>query len=189
MRHHVDGRKLNMTSSHRKAMFANMASSLVIHDRIETTLPKAKELRRIADRLVTLGKRNTVHARRQAFALIKDRQAVVKIFGDLAGRFADRNGGYTRIYKLGCRHGDRAPMAIIEYLTKDGGTQLKEAKTGGKDKVKAKAKAKVEKKNKVKAKVEKKTEMTKEAASKKKASKNTRNTKRPPLKKSSTNDK
>lgn len=116
MRHHVDGRKLGRTTAHRKAMFANMMSSLILHDRIETTLPKAKELRRYADRLVTLGKRQTIHARRRAVAMTRNKTAVRKLFDDIARRFVERNGGYTRIYKLGFRHGDSAPMAIIEYL-------------------------------------------------------------------------
>lgn len=116
MRHHVAGRKLGRTSAHRKSMLANLASSLAIHGRIETTLPKAKELRSIADRLVTLGKRGTLAARRRALALIRDRKAVQKAFAELAVRFHDRNGGYTRILKLGYRHGDSAPMAMIEYL-------------------------------------------------------------------------
>lgn len=116
MRHRVAHRKLGRTSAHRKAMLANMASSLVLHERIETTLPKAKELRRIADRMVTLGKRKTLGARRRAVAMIRDKKAVHKLFEDLAARFSGRNGGYTRIYKLGWRRGDLAPMAVIEYL-------------------------------------------------------------------------
>lgn len=116
MRHHVAGRKLGRTSAHRKAMFANMASSLLMHDRIETTLPKAKELRPLADRLVTLGKRATLHARRQAVSIVRDKVAVHRLFAEIAGRFTDRNGGYTRILKLGNRLGDCAPMAILEYV-------------------------------------------------------------------------
>lgn len=116
MRHHVDGRKLGMKSSHKKAVFANMAASLILHDRIETTLPKAKELRRIADRLVTLGKSQSLHARRRAVAITRNKGAVHKLFDELAKRFEKRNGGYTRILKLGWRHGDAAPMAAIEYL-------------------------------------------------------------------------
>lgn len=99
------------------ALLANLAASLILHDRIETTLPKAKELRSLADRLVTLGKRKTLHARRRAVAMIRNRDAVHKLFEDVAARFADRNGGYTRILKLGWRHGDAAPMAVIEYLS------------------------------------------------------------------------
>lgn len=116
MRHQVDERKLGRTSPHRKALFANLATSLILNDRIETTLPKAKELRRIADRLVTMGKNGSLHARRRAISLIRDKNAVHKLFDELAKRFATRNGGYTRIYKLGHRHGDAASMAAIEYL-------------------------------------------------------------------------
>lgn len=116
MRHHVDGRKLGRTSSHRRAMFANMAASLILRDRIETTLPKAKELRPLADRLVTMGKRQTLHARRRAVAIVRDKKAVHRLFDELAQRFSSRHGGYTRILKLGWRHGDAAPMAVIEYL-------------------------------------------------------------------------
>lgn len=120
MMHRIQGRKLGRTSPHRRAMMANMAASLIRHDRIETTLPKAKELRSLADRLVTLGKRKTLHARRRAIQLIHDKDAVHKLFSELAGRFEGRNGGYTRILKLGFRHGDAAPMAAIEYLPSDG---------------------------------------------------------------------
>jgi large subunit ribosomal protein L17 len=116
MRHHVDGRKLGRTTAHRTAMLANMAASLAIHEKIETTLPRAKELRSIADRLVKLGKRGTLAARRRAIQLVRDRAAVKHAFSELAVRFKDRNGGYTRVMKLGFRHGDSAPMAIIEYL-------------------------------------------------------------------------
>jgi len=142
MRHHVDKRKLGRTSAHRKAMFANMLSSLILNDRIETTLPKAKELRRIADRIVTLGKQQTLHARRRAIALIRDKSAVRKVFDDLAKRFEARRGGYTRIYKLGYRHGDSAPMALIEYLSHDGEGVKEEKATAKKPKPKLKAKAK-----------------------------------------------
>ncbi len=112
----MEGRKLGRTKAHRQAMFANMASSLILHDRLETTLPRAKELRRLADRMVTLGKRGTIAARRRALQLIRSRRAVNKAFDELAPRYADRSGGYTRIMKLGWRHGDAAPMAVIEYL-------------------------------------------------------------------------
>jgi large subunit ribosomal protein L17 len=117
MRHRIEGKKLGRTTAHRRAMLANMAASLIMHDKIETTLPKAKELRCIADRLVTLSKRGTLAARRRAIVLIRNRKAVNKAFAELAGRFADRSGGYTRILKLGYRHGDSAPMAAIEYLS------------------------------------------------------------------------
>lgn len=116
MRHGVDHRKLGVKSAHRKAMLANLASSLIINDRIETTLPKAKELRRFAERLVTMGKQGSLHARRRALSFIRNKPAVQKLFDDLAKRFADRHGGYTRILKLGSRHGDASPMAAIEYL-------------------------------------------------------------------------
>lgn len=128
MRHHVDGRKLGMKSSHKKAMFANMSASLILHDRIETTLPKAKELRRIADRLVTLGKSQLLSARRRAVAITRNKAAVHKLFDELAKRFAARNGGYTRILKLGWRHGDAAPMAAIEYLDAEHKTKSHEGK-------------------------------------------------------------
>lgn len=119
MRHRKGPRKLNRTSSHRKAMFANMASALVKHEQIVTTLPKAKELRSVVDKLVTLGKRGDLHARRQALSTIKDRALVEKLFSTLAERYAERPGGYTRVLKAGFRHGDSAPMAIIELVDRD----------------------------------------------------------------------
>ena len=119
MRHRKGPRKLNRTSSHRKAMFANMAAALVKHEQISTTLPKAKELRRIVDRLVTLGKRGDLHARRQALSTLRDRALVEKLFSTLAERYADRPGGYTRVLKAGFRYGDSAPMAIIELVDRD----------------------------------------------------------------------
>ena len=119
MRHRTSGRKLNRTSSHRKAMFANMASALIKHEQITTTLPKAKELRRIADKLVSLGKRGDLHARRQALAQIKDRGLVDKLFKVLAERYRARAGGYTRVLRAGFRYGDSAPMAVIELVDRD----------------------------------------------------------------------
>lgn len=119
MQHQISQRKLGRTSSHRRAMFRNMVTSLITHDRIETTLPKAKEMRRIADRMVTLGKKGSLAARRQAAAYVKDNAAVQKLFSQFAERYKNRNGGYTRIIKLGNRHGDAAPMAIIEYVEAD----------------------------------------------------------------------
>lgn len=119
MRHRKGPRKLNRTSTHRKAMFANMSTALVKHEQIVTTLPKAKELRSIVDKLITLGKRGDLHARRQALATIKDRALVEKLFSTLAERYADRPGGYTRVLKAGFRHGDSAPMAIIELVDRD----------------------------------------------------------------------
>ncbi len=119
MRHGKSGRKLNRTSSHRKAMFANMAASLIVHEQITTTLPKAKELKPIVDRLVSLGKRGDLHARRLAIARIRDEDAVNKLFATLAPRYGDRPGGYTRVLKAGFRFGDSAPMAVIELVDRD----------------------------------------------------------------------
>ena len=119
MRHRMSGRKLNRTSSHRKAMLSNMAVSLLTHEQIKTTLPKAKEMRRVADRMISLGKRGTLHARRQAFAFLRDDAAVRKLFDSLADRYKDRPGGYTRVLKAGFRYGDAAPMAVIELVDRD----------------------------------------------------------------------
>ena len=119
MRHRIGARKLNRTSSHRKAMFSNMAVSLLIHEQIKTTLPKAKELRRIADKMITLGKRGTLHTRRQAFSYLRDDAALSKLFGTLAERYKDRSGGYTRVLKAGFRYGDNAPVAVIELVDRD----------------------------------------------------------------------
>ncbi|GAB5512002.1 MAG: 50S ribosomal protein L17 [Hyphomicrobiales bacterium] len=119
MRHAKQGRKLNRTSSHRKAMFANMATSLIIHEQIKTTLPKAKELKPIMDKLITLGKRGDLHARRQAASQLQDQEAVRKLFDVLAARYTERPGGYTRVLKAGYRFGDNAPVAIIELVDRD----------------------------------------------------------------------
>jgi len=119
MRHAKAGRKLNRTASHRKAMFANMAASLITHEQIVTTLPKAKDLRPIVEKLVTLGKRGDLHARRQAIAQIKDQDAVRKLFDTIAARYANRNGGYLRIMKAGFRYGDNAAVAVIEFVERD----------------------------------------------------------------------
>jgi len=119
MRHRMSGRKLNRTSSHRKAMFRNMVAALLKHEQIETTLPKAKELRSFADKMISLGKRGGLHARRQALAIVPDTALVEKVFTVLAERYADRPGGYTRVLKAGHRYGDAAPMAIIELVERD----------------------------------------------------------------------
>ena len=119
MRHQNSGRKLNRTASHRKAMFANMAASLIQHEQIVTTLPKAKEIRPIVEKLVTLGKRGDLHARRQAISQIRDVAVVSKLFDAIATRYANRNGGYLRIMKAGFRHGDNAPLAVIEFVDRD----------------------------------------------------------------------
>ena len=120
MRHGNSGRKLNRTASHRKAMFANMAASLITHEQIVTTLPKAKEIRPIVERLVTLGKRGDLHARRQAISQIKDQDAVRKLFDAIASRYATRNGGYLRIMKAGFRQGDNAALAVVEFVERGG---------------------------------------------------------------------
>ena len=119
MRHGLSGRKLGRTTAHRKAMFANMAAALIKHEQITTTLPKAKDLRRVVDRLITLGKRGNLHARRQAISVLQDAQLAQKLFGPLAERYATRNGGYTRVLKAGFRYGDAAPMAVIELVDRD----------------------------------------------------------------------
>ncbi|MEQ8370657.1 MAG: 50S ribosomal protein L17 [Alphaproteobacteria bacterium] len=119
MRHRLAGRKFSRTSSHRKAMFANMAAALLKHEQITTTLPKAKDLRRVVDRLVTLGKRGDLHARRQALSVLHDTALAGKLFTTLAERYADRSGGYTRVLKAGFRYGDAAPMAVIELVDRD----------------------------------------------------------------------
>ncbi|MCG8361654.1 MAG: 50S ribosomal protein L17 [Kiloniellales bacterium] len=119
MRHGLSYRKFNRTSEHRKAMFGNMAASLLKHEQIKTTLPKAKDLRRFVDRLITLGKRGDLHARRQALAVLRDRQITAKLFGELAERYKERPGGYTRVLKAGFRYGDMAPMAVIELVERN----------------------------------------------------------------------
>ena len=119
MRHRNSGRKLNRTASHRKAMFANMAAALIKHEQIITTLPKAKELRPVVEKLVTLGKRGDLHARRQAISKIRDKAMVAKLFETLGPRYQERNGGYTRVLKAGFRYGDSAPMAVIEFVDRD----------------------------------------------------------------------
>jgi large subunit ribosomal protein L17 len=115
MRHLNQGRKLNRTSAHRKALFKNLVLALIRHGRIRTTDAKAKELRRVADRMVTLGKQNDLAARRHVFALVQSHEAVQKLFNEIAPRFTDRNGGYTRVVKFGFRRGDAAPLSIIEF--------------------------------------------------------------------------
>ena len=119
MRHRKQGRRLNRSWAHRKAMFSNMANALIKHEQIRTTLPKAKELRPVVERLVTLAKRGDLHARRQAFARLRDDAMVAKLFSTLRERYADRPGGYTRVLKAGFRKGDMAPMALIEFVDRD----------------------------------------------------------------------
>ncbi|HEX4986282.1 MAG TPA: 50S ribosomal protein L17 [Burkholderiales bacterium] len=132
MRHQLGLRKLNRTSSHRLAMLRNMTNSLLRHEVIKTTLPKAKELRRVAEPLITLGKKPSLSNRRLAFARLRDREMVVKLFDELGPRFANRNGGYLRILKFGFRQGDNAPMALVELL--DRPAEQDEKATAGSDK-------------------------------------------------------
>lgn len=119
MRHGKSGRKLNRTSSHRRAMFANMAAALIQHEQIVTTLPKAKELRPIVEKLVTLAKRGDLHARRLAVSRIRDEAMVKKLFETLGPRYAERPGGYLRVLKAGFRYGDNAPVAVVEFVDRD----------------------------------------------------------------------
>jgi large subunit ribosomal protein L17 len=119
MRHRQSGRKLNRTSSHRKSLFKNMAQALFKHEQIVTTLPKAKELKRVVEKLITLGKKGNLHSRRLAFNQIRDKDIVSKLFDSIAKRYSDRKGGYTRVLKAGFRYGDSAPMAVIELVDRD----------------------------------------------------------------------
>jgi large subunit ribosomal protein L17 len=119
MRHGFKGRQLNRTSEHRNAMFANMSASLIKHEQIVTTLPKAKDLRPIVEKLVTLAKNGSLHARRQAIGQVRDQDQVKKLFDVLAARYKDRKGGYLRIMKAGFRYGDNAPRAVIEFVDRD----------------------------------------------------------------------
>lgn len=117
MRHRVAGRKLSRHTQHRELMFRNMLVSLLQYERIKTTLAKGKELRSWADKIISLGKQGTLHARRRAFALLRDKGIVKKLFDEIAPRFKDREGGYTRVYKLGWRQGDGAPLSLVELVT------------------------------------------------------------------------
>src|SRR5687767_10619445 len=150
MRHRHGLRKLNRTSSHRLAMFRNMANSLLRHELINTTLPKAKELRRVVEPIITLGKKPSLANRRLAFDRLRDREVVVKVFDELGPRYAQRNGGYLRILKRGFRHGDNAPMAIVELMDRpeegaeapaDKAAGAQESKEGKKERGKRQAKA------------------------------------------------
>jgi large subunit ribosomal protein L17 len=119
MRHRTSGRKLNRTAEHRKALFANMAAALIKHEQIVTTLPKAKDLRRVTERLITLAKRGDLHARRLVASRLRDEKMAAKLFETIGPRYKDRNGGYTRVLKAGFRYGDSAPMAVIELVDRD----------------------------------------------------------------------
>ena len=119
MKHNIKNKKLNKTSSHRKAMFMNMSNSLLKHEQITTTLPKAKELRRFVEKIITLGKKGDLLSRRKAISILQDKTMSKKVFDVLANRYKERSGGYTRIVKLGNRFGDNAPMAVIELVDRD----------------------------------------------------------------------
>ena len=153
MRHLKAGRKFGRTSAHRKALFRNLVGALIQRERIRTTLSKAKELRGKVEKTITLGKKGTVHARRQAFKLAPQKESVSKVFGDLAERYANRPGGYTRIIKIGPRRGDNAPMAFIELVDREG--KVPEPKKG-KEVAKKEAPKETKPKEKVKKAAEKK---------------------------------
>jgi len=176
MRHRVAGRKFSRHTQHRELMFRNMLVSLLEHERIKTTLAKGKELRSWADRIITLGKRGTLHDRRRAFALLRDKGIVKKLFDEIAPKFKDRAGGYTRVYKLGWRQGDAAPLSLVELVTfahpeeKKKSTITKAKEVLGKMTPKKKEKAEEKKKDKEKGK-EKVKEKPKEKAKEKKEEK------------------
>lgn len=128
MRHNIKGRKLNRTSSHRKALFKNMANSLIEHEQIKTTLPKAKEIKRFVEKLITFGKKGGLANKQRVFSVLQNETNVNKLFNVLAKRYAERSGGYTRVMKCGFRYGDSAPMAIVEFVDRD------ESAKGKKDK-------------------------------------------------------
>jgi large subunit ribosomal protein L17 len=145
MRHQKTGRKLSRTSSHRKALFRNLAAALFQHESIKTTNPKALELRKVADRLITLAKTGTLHATRLAFAYLRDKAVVKKLFTDIGARYADMSGGYTRVLKVGPRKGDAAPMAIIELTLKKEKEKEEKKEGQGKEKKEAAKEKKVRK--------------------------------------------
>ena len=159
MRHLKAGRKLGRTSAHRKALFRNLVGALILRERISTTLAKAKELRGKVEKTITLGKKGTLHARRQAFKLAPQKETVQKVFGPLAERYAKRPGGYTRIIKIGPRKGDNAPMAFIELVDREGDAPAQE-------KSKSAAKKAATPKTAEKKPVEKKTAAKKETKTK-----------------------
>ena len=193
MRHRVGGRKLSRHTQHRELMFRNMLVSLLEHERIRTTLAKGKELRSWADKMITLGKKGTLHARRQAFALLRDKGIVKKLFDEIAPKFKDREGGYTRVYKLGWRQGDAAPLSLVELVTfshpeeKKKSTIAKAKEALGKVTPKKKEKAKKEEKpeTKAKEKTKEKTQEKKEKKVKKEEKEAPKEKKKEPKKKSS----
>ena len=129
MRHLKTGRKLNRTAAHRKALMRNLVKALLLREQVQTTDAKAKELRRWADRIVTLGKRNSVHARRLAFAYLGSRRLVQRLFDEVAPRFQSRSGGYTRVLKIGPRRGDAAPISLVEFTERGAGPSTEEGST------------------------------------------------------------
>ena len=172
MRHLKAGRKFGRTSAHRKALFRNLVGALIERERISTTLAKAKELRGKVERTITLGKKGTLHARRQAFKLAPQKEAVQKVFGSLADRYANRPGGYTRIIKIGPRRGDNAPMAFIELVDREGETPAPKEEAQKKTATKKETKPKVTEKKAVEKKeskddIRKKVEPKRPAAKKK----------------------
>jgi len=181
MRHLKAGRKFGRTSAHRKALFRNLVGALIERERISTTLAKAKELRGKVERTITLGKKGTLHARRQAFKLAPQKEAVQKVFGSLADRYANRPGGYTRIIKIGPRRGDNAPMAFIELVDREGETAAPkketQKKTATKKETKPKATEKKETKPKATEKKETKPKATEKKETKPKATKKKEDTK------------
>ncbi len=170
MRHLKAGRKFGKTSAHRKALFRNLVGALIERERISTTLAKAKELRGKVERTITLGKKGTLHARRQAFKLAPQKEAVQKVFGTLAGRYANRPGGYTRIIKIGPRRGDNAPMVFIELVDREGETPAPKKEVQKKTAMKKETKPKVTEKKAVEKK-ESKEDTRKKAEPKKSAAK------------------
>lgn len=184
MRHRVAHRKLGRTKEHRRSLLRNLAASLVLHERIRTTLAKAKELRPFAEKLVTLGKKDTLHARRRALSIVPRKEVITKLFNEISPRFADRQGGYTRILKIGYRRGDGAEMAFIEFVDyefKPG----KEAKEPVKD-TKAAKKTKEEKKSKKEPEADADEVDEKKPAKKKAAKKTTKKTTKKAAKKTTT---
>ena len=158
MRHLKAGRKFGRTSAHRKALFRNLVGALIERERISTTLAKAKELRGKVERTITLGKKGTLHARRQAFKLTPQKEAVQKVFGSLADRYANRPGGYTRIIKIGARRGDNAPMAFIELVDREGETPAPKEEAQKKPAMKKETKPKATEKKETKPKTTEKKE-------------------------------
>lgn len=139
MYHGKAGRKLGRTSSHKEAMLRNMVTSVIKHERIRTTDAKAKELRKLAEKMITLGKKGSLHARRQALAVVRDKETVGKLFGEMTERYRNRAGGYTRIVKAGYRHGDNAPVSILEFIHDE--KKKEKAKPKARSRAKAKEKA------------------------------------------------